>query len=170
MFDVESTNLYGTGFAVGAIVVDGKGKELNRFELLSTESLNECCDFVKERVLLYLEGMPSVKTNKELRTKFYDWYMGHKDNCIVMSDVNYPVETNFLADVVKDNLEERQWSMPYPLYDMANFVSMDMDKTEIYQRGLNVSLRKHNPLDDAIASIYCFFKFAEIKEIKRLLK
>jgi glycine betaine/proline transport system permease protein len=37
LFDVESTSLHGTGFAVGAIVVNKGGSEIDRFELLSKE-------------------------------------------------------------------------------------------------------------------------------------
>lgn len=37
VFDVESTNLHGSGFAVGAIVVNRGGTEVDRFELLSKE-------------------------------------------------------------------------------------------------------------------------------------
>ena len=44
LFDVESTSLHGTGFAVGAIVVNRGGTELDRFEPLSKEGAEKAND------------------------------------------------------------------------------------------------------------------------------
>lgn len=59
VFDVESTSLYGTGFAVGAIVQTKDGLEIDRFELLSKEDSNKANDWVKQNVLpnLFLIGV-----------------------------------------------------------------------------------------------------------------
>ncbi|MFQ5447943.1 MAG: hypothetical protein ACE5FF_13525 [Saprospiraceae bacterium] len=97
--------------------------------------------------------MPACKALKELRTRFYGFYLKHKDSADIFSDVNFPVETNFLSTVVADAPEERAWNMPYPLYDIANFVPLDIDRTEAC--GIP-GLRKHHPLDDAMASAYCY--------------
>lgn len=130
--------------------------QIDSIELLSKESLVDCVDWVKENVLPSLREMPTCETNVELRTKFYEFYMKHKDSCDIYSDVNFPVETNFLSVVVKDDLDNSQWNMPYPLLDVSNFVDVSIDRVEKYQKETGISLRKHNPLDDSIASAYCF--------------
>jgi hypothetical protein len=148
IFDVESTSLYGEGFAVGAIVANAKGEILETFERRAIE-YPEPCKFVKDEVIPHLSEMPKCANTKELRDLFYNFYMSHKETCLVFSDCNYPVETNFLSSVVNDDMEYRQWDMPYPLYDVANFVDIEIDRAEMY---VGKALRKHHPLDDCKAS------------------
>jgi hypothetical protein len=163
VFDVESNGLYGEGFAVGAVVSDCKGNILDKLELKSAEGeQNVTSNWVKENVLPHLGNMPVVQTNIELREAFYKFYMKHKDTCVIYSDVNYPVETNFLTAVVNDNLSEREFIMPCPLMDIANVNNIDIDRIKFYEKKnafyiaqspATRKLRKHNPLDDAIASL-----------------
>ncbi len=153
IFDVESASLYGSGFAVGAIVADNKGNILDQFALMSTDAAKRSSPWVKENVLPHLKtGIDTCKTSQELRKQFYLWYMKHKDTCKVFADVSYPVETNFLNAIVWDNLHEREWDMPFPLYDVANFVDVNIDRAAVHPSYR--ALRKHHPLDDAKASYY----------------
>lgn len=149
VFDVESTSLHGTAFAVGAIVVTREGKEIDKFELLSTEGLKEASDWVKENVTPHLSDMPFCNTNRELRDQFYSFYLLHKDSSEIWADCCFPVETNFLSAIVKDDFEAREFNMPYPLKDISTIVDIDIDRNEASEI---VGLRKHNPLDDSIAS------------------
>ncbi len=87
------------------------------------------------------------------------FYKKYKDMCIIFSDVNYPVETNFLNSVTKDDLKNREFDMPYPLYDIANFVDIKIDRVKVYEKYCHEKLRKHHPIDDAKASIYCYFRY-----------
>lgn len=177
MFDVESNGLYGEGFAVGAVVKNYNGNVIDTFELKSIEGEEKVNnEWVKENVLPYLKDMKSVYSLIEFRKEFYEFYMKHKNNIVIFSDVNYPVETNFLNAVVMDNMEERQWNMPYPLYDMCNFVPVNMDREKIYNNNIdnlvpvhNNRLRKHHPIDDCKASLYVLLKLAK-KEIKKIIK
>ena len=155
LFDVESTSLHGTGFAVGAIVVNKDGSEIDRFELLSKESAGKARDWVKDNVLPNLSDMPTCETDKDLRTAFFDFYTKHKATAEIWSDVNFPVETNFLSAIVNDNLAEREWSMPYPLKDASTIVDVSIDRCA--ECGID-GLRKHNPLDDSRASVYFLLK------------
>jgi len=156
VFDCESTSLHGSTFAVGCIVSDQKGNEIDRFELLSLEGKEKAGDWVKKNVIPNLSDMPICKTDLELRNRFFYFYMQHKESCNIYSDVNYPVETNFLAAVVADDLKNREWSMPYPLFDIAMFVDISIDRCEKYAKETGRTLRKHNPTDDSIASLHCF--------------
>ena len=150
MFDVESTSLHGTGFAVGTVVLNKDGIEIDRFELFSKEGALKACDWVKENVLPNLSDMPTCETDKELRDSFFEFYLKHKDTSDIWSDVNFPVETNFLSAIVNDNITERQWSMPYPLKDASTLIDISIDRC--VECGIE-GLRKHNPLDDSRASL-----------------
>ena len=155
MFDVESTSLFGTGFAVGVIVISIKGIEIDRFELKSLEGESKANDWVKENVIPNLSDIPTCETDRELRDRFFEFLKKHRETCDIWSDCNFPVETNFLNQIVQDNPSTREWSMPYPLKDLCTILDVNVDR-EILS-GLT-SLRKHNPLDDAIASAYCLLK------------
>lgn len=155
IFDVEATSLHGTGFAVGAVVVNRGGTEVCRFELKSKEGEALANDWVKQTVIPHLEDMPFCNTDRELRDAFYDFYMRNKDTAEIWSDCNFPVETNFLSAIVNDDLEGRQWTMPYPLKDISTIVDIDIDRA--IESGMT-ELRKHNPLDDSRASAYFLLK------------
>jgi hypothetical protein len=156
VFDCESISLHGSTFAVGCIVADKKGNEIDRFELLSLEGKQKACDWVKQNVIPNLEDMPICETDLELRNSFFDFYIKHKDTCNIYSDVNFPVETNFLSAVVNDDIKNREWSMPYPLHDIAMSFDVSIDRCKYYEEKTGKKLRKHNPTDDSIASLYCF--------------
>jgi hypothetical protein len=155
VFDVESTSLFGSGFAFGVVVYNRGGSEVDRLELKSKEGQGLANDWVKQNVIPHLEDMPSCETDRELRDAFYNFYMKHKETAEIWSDCNFPVETNFLNDIVKDDIEARQWNMPYPLKDISTIVDINIDR--VIESGMT-ELRKHNPLDDAKASAYFLLK------------
>lgn len=159
LFDVESTSLHGTGFAVGAVVVNRDGTELDRFELLSKEGAGKANDWVNENVLPNLKDMPTCETDRQLRDLFFAFYLKHKETAEIWSDVNFPVETNFLHAIVNDAPTEREWSMPYPLFDASTLIDVNIDRCE--QCGID-GLRKHNPLDDSIASVKLLLDYIKL--------
>ncbi len=151
MFDVESISLHGEGFAVAAVVANKRnGIITSNFQLLSLEGEAKASDWVKENILPCLQQMPTCETSRELRDKFYEFYMQHKETCDVWSDCNFPVETNFLSAIVADDHESRQWEMPYPLLDLCTIVDANIDRINNCGEG---GLIKHNPLHDSIASL-----------------
>lgn len=155
VFDVESTSLHGTGFAVGAVVSNRGGTVVDKFELLSKEGEALANDWVKANVIPALSDMPTCDADRELRDAFFAFYIKHKETAEIWSDCNFPVETNFLSDIVNDKFEERQWAMPYPLKDISTIVDIEIDRAA--ECGIK-NLRKHNPLDDSIASLYHLLK------------
>lgn len=155
LFDVESTSLHGTGFAVGATVVNKEGTEIDRFELLSREGIEKANEWVKQNVIPNLFDMPTCQTDRELRDAFFNFYLKHKETAEIWSDVNFPVETNFLNAIVNDAPKEREWLMPYPLFDVSTLIDVKIDR--FAKCGID-SLRKHNPLDDSRASVSLLIK------------
>ena len=129
VFDCESTSLHGWAFAVGAVVLErSSGKEIETFQLLAKSGIRLCNDWVKENVLPSLSEMPTCKTLKQLRDEFYSFYQKHKESADIFSDVNFPVESNFLSSIVADDSKEREFQMPYPLYDIVNYVPIEVNR------------------------------------------
>lgn len=155
VFDVESTSLHGTGFAVGAVVYNKDGTEIDRFELMSLEGAAVANQWVKDTVLPHLQDMPTCNLRYTLRESFYAFYMKHKETAEIWSDCNFPVETNFLSEIVNDAPKIREFEMPYPLKDISTIVDINIDRVK--ECGIK-DLRKHNPLDDARASAYFLLK------------
>jgi hypothetical protein len=153
VFDVESTSLHGTGFAVGAVVYNPQGQLIDKFELLSIEGESKVCEWVAENVLPYTQSMPTCETDRELRDAFFDFYMRHKDTSDIWCDAGFPVETNFLSAVAQDDIKNRGFAMPFPLKDISTLVDVHNRKEECEY----LDLRTHHPLDDSIASFVCLF-------------
>jgi len=162
VFDVESTDLHGKGFAVGAIVLDAKtGEEVDSFLLKSFEGEKDSCEWVKTNVLPWLKDYPAVATGTELRNRFWKFYLEHKDDCEVWADVAYPVETNFLEEVYRDDPENRAFAMPYPLCDISSHVDVNVDRVKFSEL---MGLEKHNPFHDALASAFSLFRVSANKQ------
>ena len=111
IFDVEATSLHGTAFAVGSIVIDRNGNEIDKLELLSKQGKEKANDWVKKNVLPNLEEMPTCDTDRQLRELFYSFYCKHKETAEIWSDCNFPVETNFLTQVANDDLQTREFNI-----------------------------------------------------------
>ncbi|MCF6094544.1 hypothetical protein L1765_11275 [Microaerobacter geothermalis] len=157
-FDVETDGLYGAPFAVGAVVLSESGEEIERFAGIAQIKIKN--DWVKQNVLPNLEGLQKYETDVDLREAFWDIYQKHKGDSYILVDVGYPVETNFLRQVILDDLENRQWNGPYPLYDVSSVLQakgIDPDVNRIEYSGLK-GLKPHNPADDALASAMTFIK------------
>lgn len=136
IFDVEATHLMGIAIAYAAIVIDDNKNIIDSSQMFSQEYVNDCCDFVKENIIPKIQDIPKCATNKEMRDAFWRFYLKHKD-CEVWVDCGFPVETNFLISIAMDDLVDREFKMPYPLY-------------EISVRNLDKS---HNPMNDCLTSI-----------------
>src|ERR1700741_4732213 len=135
VFDVESTSLHGTGFAVGAVVINLLNfKEVDRFVLKSIEGSEKASDWVKQNVLPFLTDIPSVNTDRELRDQFWKFYTNHKETSTIWADVAYPVETNFLEQVYSDDPNAREFEMPYPLMDVSSQVNVDLDRVILCEK------------------------------------
>lgn len=157
VFDVESTSLHGKAFAIGAVVINiDTEEEIDRFLLKSKESEKDANDWVKQNVIPYVKHLPSVETDREMRDQFWNFYKKHQPTSYIWADVGYPVETNFLEQLYRDNPEQREFEMPYPLHDLANHLNTDIDRIDFSELG--PAAIKHDPYWDAKASALSILK------------
>lgn len=152
VIDVESMGLYGEPFAVGWVLVDSKGSELDCGYLgypdgYAVGSLRDR-EWVEQYVV---PTLPECNTSSftELCKKF-----GHKLNqyqqdylfLAVWADCMFPVETNFFAAL---NGMEVYCDNPYPIHEIATVLFLTGKNPLEYFPRLENELPAHNPLNDA---------------------
>lgn len=152
-FDVESSGLHGEGFAVGAVLLDEDGAEVDTF--VGRAPIDGPVDgWVAKNVLPAMAGMPENCANaRELRAAFFEWFVARKEGVIVIADCGWPVEARFLAACVDDAPALRGWDGPYPLHDVATLLlAAGMAPTGTYLPDPAPPGQKHHPLYDARCS------------------
>lgn len=153
--DVECIGLYGDVFAVGISILDEKGNEIESLFLRADHNLANGLEDNKK----WIEGnviptLDKINCNslKELRDKFWEFYTnsrGEYPDLIIVSDCGSPCEAGFFRECVLDDIQNRQWSAPYPLHELGTLLlARGKDPLAIYSR-LSNELPKHNPLADA---------------------
>jgi hypothetical protein len=155
IFDVESLGLHGEGYAWGLVLIEG-GE-------IVTEALAWCAldqvlpepwdlagggTWAEENVIPKLIRATTTPTHDHpyrLRTEFWELWAGAKDNlgAILMADVNWPVESNFLSACIADHGDDRGWNGPYPLWDAGTLRAAGL---------VGPAEDVHQPLEDAKAT------------------
>lgn len=151
VFDVESVGLHGMDFAVGFVVVNGFGVEIqhglmvcDRNETFGTPNNLEWC----------AKNIPPMEITHscpvEMRDAFWrQWVSWKERGAILVADCAWPVEARFLANCVDEHPDEREWQGPYPLHDLGSIL-LAFGKDPLQKFGRKASeLPEHNPLADA---------------------
>ena len=154
VFDVESVGLHGEGFAVGFVVVDEYGKELDagRFacspDTATSPGGREAREWVRKNVPEFKDT--GCRTPLGVRRSFWDKYEEWKKQGVVLvGEVCWPVEARFLLQCIEDQHAYRGWNGPYPLIDLASILLADgQDPIQLFDRRPN-ELPVHDPLADA---------------------
>lgn len=151
VFDVESIGLHGEAFAVAWVVVNRNGQIIDEGCMACDPSL---CKGTDENRLWVKQNVPEILINSPsklyLRRRFWEvWLYWKGEGAVLVSDCGWPVEANFLSACVNDNITEREWQGPYPLYDLSS-VMLTLGKNPLTsnERLLN-ELPAHHPLMDA---------------------
>jgi hypothetical protein len=168
-FDVESNGLQGTAFAVGAVLVDSKGKILDEFQARCP--LPEPVDpWVKQHVLPPMKDMPQTHPDaRSMRDAFWEWYKPAKARADYALACNpYPVEARFLIACQDDDLEHRYFEHPFPLLDLGTLYvqsgarsGADRDKLVAEAIGSAENL-EHHPRFDAWAAALVALKLLKL--------
>lgn len=174
VFDVESHGLYGEGFAVGWVVLEGDhGRVLEEAFAVSNPEVATGGDgkdvaWLKDNVYPWMRGMdvqfPETGSiamrdpttgipvtvcadHGVLREVF--WSVLERwaaRDAEVWADVPVPVEANFLRSCVSVSPSVRKWKAPYPLLDVATVTKV---ASLLRLERLPGELPQHHPLMDA---------------------
>ncbi len=169
-FDVESNGLHGDAFAVGAVLVDSRGRDVIDEYIGRCPIVGEVDDWVKKNVLPRLEGVQETFSDRrQLCDSFWAWYKTAKSRAdVVLADNPYPVEARFLISCQEGQLPERYWEHPFPLLDLGTLLftagARTAEERDSYIRNViqdNGSLM-HNPRWDAWAAAITAFSVLQI--------
>ena len=160
-FDAETNGLWGQGFAIGALVYDESGTEVDRF-VGRCPIVGEVDGFVKEKVLPAMADITETHASYDaLLTDFATFYMENKEGADVIAHMGFIVEVKILRDMHAAKLIG-DWGAPYPLYDVSgNLQQVGEDPTSVdkyvKKHGLSAGEFEggaHNPLyDSAVAAV-----------------
>ncbi len=161
-FDAETNGLWGQVFAIGAIALDERGREVAVFAgRCPIES--EVDPWVEEHVLPAVEGLPIKHTYAELLQAFSDFYLEFKNGADVIVHMGTPVEARLLIEMHRLGFIG-DWDGPFPLIDIAgNLVQVGEDPTSVDAYAEKYRLMAgdfasgtHDPLYDAAvtAAVY----------------
>lgn len=136
VFDVESIGLHGEGFAVGWTVVRRDGGVVASATYACDPSLANGSEsgrtWVNNNVKLIFGH--NCNAPRWVRDEFWRaWEYAKKQGATLWAECSWPVEANFLSACIADDPENREWSGPYPLHDVATLrlaAGMDPLKTE----------------------------------------
>lgn len=152
VFDVESIGFLGEAFAVGGVIIDVDGTEIDSFYFAChpAEARGEESD--RWWVASNFQGAFNCTTTSELRERFVlrlDMFLSQHPGITVAADCPFPVEAGFLLECKRQFSAESAFELPYPLIDVASVVLANGgDPIGDFGR-LENELPKHNPLQDA---------------------
>jgi hypothetical protein len=150
VFDVESIGLHGEGWAVGYQIVDATGVQFSRARYVCPPSEARGGEEGRIWVAANCPPMqPNCETPKDVRDGFWrDWVRWKNLGAVLVADCQWPVEARFLIACIDDAPDERGWSGPYPMHELASFmVAAGMDPMATYSR--DETEVQHDPLGDA---------------------
>lgn len=168
-FDVESVGLFGPPFAVGYVVVTEKGEEVgngllgwdyhNNLDELVESSASRWSTalgdqlWVEENVIPALpKGWANCKTQGDLYQSFYMAWQSYKaslPDLLLVTDCPFPVEANFLLEMLKHVNRRTLFDSPYPLIDVASILLAAGQNPLATTKRRDGELPAHNPLNDA---------------------
>ena len=150
VFDCESIGLHGETFAVGAAVIDETGWTLEHYLFACNPDLAAGST---EGRLWVAQNCPVIPSNcgspLGVRNQFWAaWLKWKAQGAVLVADCQWPVEARFLIACIDDKPDERGWSGPYPMHELASFMTAaGMDPMATYDRLPDEP--QHDPLGDA---------------------
>ena len=150
VFDVESIGIHGEGFAVGYVVIDSDGRELEAARIACSPHTARGNDEGRQWIAENCPKIPADFTDPQgVRASFWGaWQRWKAQGALLVADCAWPVEARFLIDCV-DDAEGREWQGPYPLHDVATArLCKGRDPLATVDR-LSNELPQHDPLADA---------------------
>lgn len=151
VFDVESIGLHGEPYAVGWVVVNRLGDELDSGKI----AIDPMLAHGESDDRLWCAGNipPLVVTHMSMKAMLTDfwsqWLKWKAEGAQMLAECGWPVEAKFLAMCIGVEYPKSKWEGPYPFHEIASFMVMaGMDPMGTYDR-LEREEPKHDPLADA---------------------
>lgn len=156
-FDAETDGLYGEAFAIAAIVMDDAGTVLDSFSgMADVASVQD--EWTLQNCVPYLGNLPAYRSRRELRGAFWAFYLKYREQCVIVSDVPFPVEAQLMRQCVEADAQNT-FLGPYPLIDVASvFYARGLDPLTDRLAYSGYAGERHDPLTDATASALCLIK------------
>lgn len=171
VFDVESVGLFGPPFAVGFVVVNKEGVEVDKggwwFDIFEATIIrmfrsswsftDDDIEWVKKNVLppVQIEGYNTIDPvdglPELLMTSWVAWQNCKNlyDDIVMVADCPFPVETNFVKTMLEVAGKANMDHSPYPFLDVASMLlARNLDPMANYDR-YEDEKPVHNPLADA---------------------
>ncbi|MGP1420060.1 MAG: hypothetical protein ACTTKI_00510 [Tannerella sp.] len=170
--DAETDGLWGSHFAIGAVIYDEKGKELRRF--CGKSDVAPSNEWVQENVVPFLDDIPSL--GYVLLDEFADFYNEAREQyeVTVLWHMGYVVEGFLFRTLVEDGYIG-EWDAPYTPIEVSSYLSMAgyaPDSVEDYLKIKGIKVEgegsRHNPIFDCIAAYKAYIELKE--EIKNMNK
>lgn len=173
VFDVESMGLYGDPFAVGFVVIDATGKELDFGTFVCPTSNLHCTkenrEWLAKHVFPHIPNYTHTTPDGIAEAFWGVWMQWKERGASMVSDCGFPVETNFLRRCVGfgDLAQTREFLGPYPLYDVSTARLMAGLHPVATNYRLDGEKPAHNPLCDARQSARLFLEAINLVRAKQ---
>lgn len=164
--DVGKNGLHAEAFAVGAVVLNGKGEVIDSFRARCPMQGEPRGRFVKEEILPALRNYTETHDNvRTMRVAFWSWFQKAREDAMIFADCGWPSEARFFIALAEDDFEERYLNGPRPLHDVATlFLAVGVDPVNTDRRQYVADLLggrtgiQHDPWWDAFVSGLCALK------------
>lgn len=160
VLDIEAVGLHGEGFAFGYQVTVHDTPVAEHAAHCSPRLAHgtpQDLKWVLDNVPAKLERSHARASPREVRDDFWECWMREKNlGTLLMADVGWPVEANFLSACIADDQSNRHWHGPYPLLDLSSILwtrGINPLQTQPRQSGEHMV---HDPLHDARQSARIF--------------
>lgn len=162
VFDVESVGLHGEGFAVGYVIIEEDGLEIESgfFRSPIETAIGQLdgfrwCDsnvepVINKHVPSTFADMGCCQGTKDVRDYFWrTWLKWKTQGALLAADCVWPVEARFISACIDDDLLLRKFMGPYPVIDISSvLLAAGFDPIGSFYRKENEKT-KHHPLADA---------------------
>lgn len=151
VFDVESIGLHGEGFAVGYVVVNSTGAEIDQGLYACPPHVAQGEQAGRDWVKANIPSIePTFDWPSKVREAFWSkWIFWKNLGALLAADCAWPVESNFLEACVSQKPAEREWEGPYPLIDISSVIFAKGGNPLATHTRLPTELPLHQPLADA---------------------
>lgn len=159
--DAESDGLWGEIFAIGAIVYDSRGEEVDSFSLRVDDDY-VCNRWCKENILPHINHMEFADSMDDLLERFAGFYNKYRESCDVLWHMGHVVESYLFRCCVDRGLIG-MWDAPYTPIELstilrANKLPVDTIDYMVDDKDLSVANSvPHDPLYDCEVAAKVYF-------------